>query len=442
MSTFFEKLVAAVRFLGHYLWIALKALGRFLLWLGALLVRSLSNLITWIRLNLPPRVQFILLAVVVAILIVLVALVFTGHACTFAPDSEEPAEEQPPEITYTPDESDYRHIAIQPDTITSFSLVESGNQMYASLSEDENRSITEDLSWLEADNEDVGFLIMNLNTGSGFCYNIDTRIYGASTYKAPISAFLCEEYIDGGTLNKSAVSNRIEDAIVWSDNNSYRSLKHSYDGSDHNNWLSEMGIDPANYMATFPSYSVRDSATLWTHIWDYLNSGSDTATWLKGLFERTETSFLRNGAVEAGMDNATVYNKAGWCVSESGREDAVNDAGIVVDGDNTYLVVAFTSRPDSPTAEANLSALFASLLKARHSLDASSATWDNVEVVEAPAEGEGDTGVELAVDSPDEGSTTAVVKSGASQGDSTIVYASDTLLIAKAPRQYAIAEWR
>lgn len=80
------------------------------------------------------------------------------------------------------------------------------------------------------------------------------------------------------------------------------------------------------------------------------------------------------------MDNATVYNKAGWCVSDSGREDAVNDAGIVVDGDNTYLVVAFTSRPDSPTAEANLSALFASLLKARHSLDASSATWDNVEV--------------------------------------------------------------
>lgn len=444
MSTFFEKLVAAARFVGHYLWIALKTLGRFLLWLGALLVRSLSSLITWIRLNLPPRVQFILLAVVVAILIVLVALVFTGHACTFAPDSEEPAEEQPPEITYTPDETDYRHIAVQPDTITSFSLVESGNQMYASLSEDENRSITEDLSWLEADNEDVGFLIMNLNTGSGFCYNIDTRIYGASTYKAPISAFLCEEYIDGGALNKSAVSNRIEDAIVWSDNNSYRSLKHSYDGSDHNNWLSEMGIDPANYMATFPSYSVRDSATLWTHIWDYLNSGSDTATWLKGLFERTETSFLRNGAVEAGMDNATVYNKAGWCVSESGREDAVNDAGIVVDGDNTYLVVAFTSRPDSPTAEANLSALFASLLKARHSLDASSATWDNVEVVEAPAEGEGegDTGVELAIDASSEGSTTAVEKSGASQDDSTIVYASDTLLISKAPRQYAIAEWR
>ena len=120
MSTFFEKLVAAVRFLGHYLWIALKALGRFLLWLGALLVRSLSNLITWIRLNLPPRVQFILLAVVVAILIVLVALIFTGHGCSTAPSPNEPAEEQPPEVTYTPDEADFRQISIQPDTITSF----------------------------------------------------------------------------------------------------------------------------------------------------------------------------------------------------------------------------------------------------------------------------------------------------------------------------------
>lgn len=86
--------------------------------------------------------------------------------------------------------------------------------------------------------------------------------------------------------------------------------------------------------------------------------------------------------------------------------------------------------------------MFASLLKARHSLDASSATWDNVEVVEAPAEGEGDAGVELVVDASSEGSTTAVEKSGASQDDSTIVYASDTLLISKAPRQYAIAEWR
>lgn len=402
MSTFFEKLVAAVRFVGHYLWIALKALGRFLLWLGALLLRFLSSLITWIRLNLPPRVQFILLAVVVAIAVVLAALIFTGHGCSTAPSPNEPTEEQPPEVTYTPNETDFRQISIQPDTITSFSLVKSGNQMYASLSEDENRSITEDLSFLEANDENVGFLIMNLNTGSGFCYNIDTRIYGASTYKAPISVFLCEEYIDGGTLNKSAVSNRIENAIVWSDNNSYRSLKHSYDGSNHNNWLSEMGIDPTGYMATFPTYSVRDSATLWTHTWNYLNSGSDTATWLKGLLGSTETSFLRNGVVKAGMDNATVYNKAGWCVSSSGREDAVNDAGIVVDGDNTYLVVAFTSRADSPTAEANLSELFTSLLEARHALDASSATWDNVEVVEAPAESEGEnTQGEVVIETQD-----------------------------------------
>ena len=401
MSTFFEKVFAALRFAGHYLWIALKALGRFLLWLGSLILHALSALITWIRLNLSPRVQTILLAVIVALIIVGVALLFTGHGCTPASSNDADTTEQaPPEVTYTPNEADVQRLNDNPQTITSFSLVPSGNQMYAELSEEDNQSITNALSWLEKDNEDVGFLIVNLNTGSGFCYNIDTEIYGASTYKAPLSVFLCEEYIDGGTLQRSAVSTRIENAIVWSDNQSYRSLKHSFDGSNHTEWLQSLGIDPAGYTTTFPTYSVRDSATLWMHTWEYLNSGSDTADWLKGLLSRTETSFLRNGAEQAGMTDAIVYNKAGWCVSQSGQEDAVNDAGIVVDGDNVYLVVAFTSNSDNPTAEANLSNLFESLLQVRHDLDSSNATWENVEVVEAPATGDDGSG-EVLVESED-----------------------------------------
>ena len=394
MSTFFEKLFAVIRTAAHYLWIALKALGRGLLWLASKILHLLSDLITWARYNLSPRVQLILIAIIVALMVVGVALVFTGHGCSASTDSEQtPTEEEaPPQVSYTPNELDVQELDYTPNTIESFSLVKSGNQMFATLSEDDNREITSALSWLQADNEDVGFLIMNLNTGSGFCYNIDTKIYGASTYKAPMSVFLCEEYIDGGTLQKSAVSTRIENAIIWSDNQSYRSLKHSFDGSNHNAWLQSMGIDPSNYMSTFPTYSVRDSATIWMHTWDYLNSGSSTAEWLGDLLSSTETSFLRNGTEQAGMNDATVYNKAGWCVSSSGVEDAVSDAGIVVEGDNIYLVVAFTSRPDNPTAEANLSNLFEALLSVRHSLDASSATWDNVEFVEAPAQDEGEEG--------------------------------------------------
>lgn len=402
MSTFFEKLFAIVRTVAHYLWIALKALGRGLLWLGSMILRLLSNLITWARYNLSPRVQMILIAIIVALMIVGVALVFTGHGCSADTGAEQAAteEEAPPEVTYTPNELDMQELAYTPNTIESFSLVESGNQMFATLSEDDNREITNALSWLQADNEDVGFLIMNLNTGSGFCYNIDTKIYGASTYKAPMSVFLCEEYIDGGTLQRSAVSTRIENAIVWSDNQSYRSLKHSFDGSAHTAWLQSMGIDPSSYMSTFPTYSVRDSATIWMHTWEYLNSGSSTAEWLGDLLSRTETSFLRNGAEQVGLDNATVYNKAGWCVSSSGVEDSVSDAGIVVEEDNVYLVVAFTSRPDNPTAEANLANLFEALLSVRHSLDASSATWDNVEIAVAPAEGESEEG-QVLVESAD-----------------------------------------
>lgn len=392
MRTFFEKMWSALSFLVHYVWVALKAIGRFVAWLARTVLRGLSAIITWIRLNLSPRGQTILVAVLVAIVVVGAALIFTGHGCSGpAPQEETAVEEEKPEVSYTPNETDVQSLNSNPNTITSFSLVQSGNQMYPELSEEDNKAITSALAIYKADEEDVGFLIMNLNTGSGFCYNIDTEIYGASTYKGPLSVFLCEEYIDAGNIKKSSVSERIENAIVWSDNNSYRSLKHGFDGSTHNEWLSEMDIDPSDYSATFPTYSVRDSATLWMHAWDYLNSDSSTAEWLKDLFARTETSFLRTGAIQAGMENAIVYNKAGWCVSSSEQADSVNDAGIVVDGDNVYLVVAFSSEPDSPRTEANLANLFEALLRVRHSLDASSATWENVEYVEvAPAEAEGE----------------------------------------------------
>lgn len=399
MSTFFEKLWHAASFVVQYLGIALKAIGRFLLWLGRKLLHGLSALITWVRLNLSPRGQTILLATLIALVIVGVALLLTGHGCSMvAPQQEEaPVEEKMPEVSYAPDESDVQSLSAPSNTITSFSLVQSGNQMYPELSEEDNKAITSALAVYKADEEDVGFLIMNLNTGSGYCYNIDTKIYGASTYKGPLSVFLCEEYIDAGNIKRSSVSERIENAVVWSDNNSYRSLKHGFDGSTHNEWLIEMGIDPSGYSATFPTYTVRDSATLWMHTWDYLNSDSDTAEWLKGLFSRTKTSFLRTGAINAGMEDAMIYNKAGWCVSsnnaedpgddmdlvvDADMEDSVNDAGIVVDGNDVYLVIAFSSESDSPRNEANLANLFEALLRARHSLDASSATWENVEYVE------------------------------------------------------------
>lgn len=395
MSTFFEKLVRVLSLIVEYLWKALKAIGRAVLWVFRKILQALSGFITWARYNLSGRAQTILLAIIVALIVVGVALVFTGRGCVSCSQetSEEPTVEvvEPPAVTYTPNELDVQKLKFTPDTITSFSLVESGNQMYAPLSEADNKAISDALAIYKKNGDDIGFLILNLDSGSGYCYNIDTRIYGASTYKGPLATFLCEEYIDAGTMKRSAVSNRIENSIIWSDNDSYRSLKHGYDGSDQRNWLYSMGIDPSNFSATFPTYSVRDSATLWMHIWKYLNSGTETATWLKGLFGKTETSFLRQGVTQAGMTNALVYNKAGWCVSSNEMADAVNDAGIVVDGDQTYLVVAFSSAADGPTAEANLANVFEALMSVRHDLDATNATWDNVEVVEASSDtGDGD----------------------------------------------------
>lgn len=380
MSTFIKKLGRALHFIAHCLWVALKAIGR-----------TLSNIITWCRNHLSARTQLLLVAVIMALFIVGGALLFTGHGCTPGSADDDEVEQTPsPEVTYTPDETDVQHISHNVDTITSFSLVESGNQMHAELADEEEQAIANEVAQFENKGDDVGFLIVNLSTGSGFCYNIDTAIYGASTYKAPLSVYLCEEFVDSGRMNLTAVQDRIENAIVWSDNDSYRSLKHGFEGAAHNAWLMSLGIDPSGYAATFPTYSVRDATTLWMHTWDYLNSGTATAEWLADLFSRTDLSFLRNAVEQSDMQYATVYDKGGWCASTSSNENSVNDAGIVIEDENIYVVVAFSNTPDSANAEDDLTQLFKALLGARHNLDASSATWENVEYVEAAPAGMSD----------------------------------------------------
>lgn len=421
MSAFFEKLISALSIIVEFIGTVFKAIGRAILWVFRLIIHALSSFITWARYNLSGRAQVILLALIVALIVVGAALIFTGHGCSPASQDDEAnlADQinELPAVTYTPDEHDIQKLNADPNAFTSFSLVSNGAQMYATLSEAENQTISEALVPYKENNRDVGFLIMNLGSGSGYCYNIDTKIYGASTYKGPFATYVCEELVDGGSTSLSSVDDWIENSITWSDNNSFFKLRNNYSGAAHGNWLSSMGIDTAGYSEYFPTYSVRESATLWMHMWNYLNSDSETAAWLKGLLKSTDTSFLRNGAEQAGLTNLTIYNKAGWCASEGPYEqvDGVNDAGIVVDGNQVYLVVAFSGAPDGPRAEANLANLFEALLSVRHNLDSSNASWDNVQVVS----GSGSNNVSIPAVDPNNSSSTSSSSSASSSSGTT-----------------------
>lgn len=240
------------------------------------------------------------------------------------------------------------------------------------------------LSAIEGQGYDVGCFFMNLDTGKGVAYNLDTRIYGASSFKGPYAAYLSEHLADGAGL--SASSRSLMDIMVRnSDNDAFTTLRNAYDASGFSDWVAACGVSTDIVHDThFPRYSARESALLWFHINQYLQTGSESAQHLRELFTQTNVSFIRDGvasvagaltsegdaaAGESGEAGATtteaeqapvVMNKAGW--NSSGvRFSGLCDAGLIEYGDSTYLMSVMCSAPDSEDHRAQVSQVAANL---------------------------------------------------------------------------------
>lgn len=190
---------------------------------------------------------------------------------------------------------------------------------------------------------EVGFVFYDLYTGRGLAYGADTAIYGASSFKALYSLFICECVAEEqGYELSSTTRSRIEAAVVYSDNDSYRALRASFDGYGFDEWLAERNVSDVSSddPSSFPTYCARTSARLWTEMYLYLQTGSELAEWLEGLVGSTSTSFLRDALEET---DAEVLNKAGWIAGSQEKYNSTTDAGIVtLDGDS-YILSIMTS---------------------------------------------------------------------------------------------------
>lgn len=235
-------------------------------------------------------------------------------------------------------------------------------------------SLTAAIRSMESQGYEVGCFFVDLNSGEGIAYNLDTRIYGASSFKGVYAAYLSEQLADGESgLSASAVS-LMDDSIRYSDNNAFSTLRNSYDGAGFARWVESCGVSSDIVHDThFPRYSARESALFWLHTYRYLQSGTDAASHLRELYTQTNVSFIRDGvtAVVASGDKAqresdagerengseetaeessgksvVVMNKAGW-IASSPRFSGLCDAGLIECGGHTYLMSIMTSAPDS-----------------------------------------------------------------------------------------------
>lgn len=260
----------------------------------------------------------------------------------------------------------------------TFYLIEGENA--TPLSEEQQESLAAATQNIEGGGYTVGFTLINLNTGKGIAYNLDSRVYGASSFKGPYAAFLCQHlgdndasYPSGSEAAGSGVSSSIyslmQPMILYSDNSAFSSLRNTYDSAGFAEWLNSCGVDSEIMHDThFPRYSARESALLWLHAYQYLKTNTPTAQNLASLYEQTNVSFIRSGVSDdEGVE--AVLNKAGWC-SGSERFTGLCDAGLIkcTDG-TTYLMSTMTNSPDGGLYTVRLANLASALFECRDVLE-------------------------------------------------------------------------
>lgn len=260
----------------------------------------------------------------------------------------------------------------------TFSLIEGEDA--TPLSEEQQESLAAATQNIEDGGYTVGFTLINLNTGKGIAYNLDSRVYGASSFKGPYAAFLCQHlgdndasYPSGSEAAGSGVSSSIyslmQPMILYSDNSAFSSLRNTYDSAGFAEWLNSCGVDSEIMHDThFPRYSARESALLWLHAYQYLKTNTPTAQNLASLYEQTNVSFIRSGVSDDGEVEA-VLNKAGWCAG-SERFTGLCDAGLIkcTDG-TTYLMSTMTNSPDGGLYTVRLANLASALFECRDVLE-------------------------------------------------------------------------
>ncbi len=260
----------------------------------------------------------------------------------------------------------------------TFSLIEGEDA--APLSEEQQESLAAATQNIEDGGYTVGFTLINLNTGKGIAYNLDSRVYGASSFKGPYAAYLCQHLGDNdasypsgseaaGSGVSSSIYSLIQPMVLNSDNSACSSLRNTYDSAGFAEWLNSCGVDSEIMHDThFPRYSARESALLWLHAYQYLKTNTPTAQNLASLYEQTNVSFIRSGVSGDGEVEA-VLNKAGWCAGRE-RFTGLCDAGLIkcTDG-TTYLMSTMTNSPDGGLYTVRLANLASTLFECRDVLE-------------------------------------------------------------------------
>lgn len=181
----------------------------------------------------------------------------------------------------------------------------------------------------------TGFMLYDLNSGGGISYCADEFFYGASAIKGPYTAWLVQAYPETADIQYTIIENMLQ----WSSNEAYETLVSIYGYAQFKEWMQELGCgDVILSEEWYPAVSARDFSLLWQEIYyDFVSESISPE--IRDLY----TGTLQSAICETLGDEYTVYSKGGWIGEGFGTYYNVqNDAGIVMKGENPYVLVVLS----------------------------------------------------------------------------------------------------
>lgn len=229
---------------------------------------------------------------------------------------------------------------------------------------------------IESNGYKVGFALYDVNTGVTITYNANAAFYSASSIKGPYVVSLVKYELGSSA---SSESNRISNILMYSDNDSYSSLRDAYGNSCFASLVSASGAnslaatgateDIQNAMAyqsgsngteisdnNYEFYSANQLLALWKECYSFLASDEPGATWLTEQFNSPEISAISASASTIG----TTWSKAGWYPEETSGFGTTVDGGVVRTNTGDVVLCVLTNDPeDFATVESIVGPLLA-----------------------------------------------------------------------------------
>ena len=223
--------------------------------------------------------------------------------------------------------------AVQSEKVTGFNGVQ--------LIEAQLRMVNEALAAFTQEGYSTGFVLMDLKTGKGMSYNLDSVFYSASTVKAPYIASVYSGAFHNSIEESAPWYSTCEDICVWSDGYQYAYLRQVFGDQVFADWLSAMGVDASKGIGNYTWCTARDLGKMWLGMYDYFLYSGPAGGQLSSMLSHGFGSSIYS---ELGGEYS-VSSKGGWYPELPGYT-ATNDGGIVRASSGNYMVAILSNAPE------------------------------------------------------------------------------------------------